>query len=188
MAHFGREGRAPRAPSEYKEKVIQVKRVTKVVKGGKRMRFRALIIIGNEKGQVGSGVAKAREVPVAVQKAIAKAKKSLITVPLVGYTIPHWVVGREGSSRVILKPAPAGTGVIAGGAARIVLELAGIRDIVAKTVGSSNAVNSARAALNGLRSLKRLEEVQNVRGRQLKVSWRQPTGLPAAPAKNEKVG
>lgn len=170
-----------RAPSEYKEKVIQVKRVTKVVKGGKRMRFRVLVIIGNEKGQVGSGVAKAREVPVAIQKAIAKAKKSLITVPLVGFTIPHWVVGREGSSRVILKPAPAGTGVIAGGAARIVFELAGIRDIVAKIVGSSNAVNSARAALNGLRSLRSLDDIQQIRGKKISVVWKQPAQSAAVP-------
>lgn len=152
-------------PSEWQEKVIQIRRVTKVVKGGKKMSFRAIVAVGNQKGQVGVGVGKANEVISAIQKAIADAKKELVTVPMVGSTIPHMIVGAADASRVMIKPASKGTGVIAGGAVRSVLELAGIHDILSKNLGASSPLNSARATVDGLRRLRSAEDVAASRGK-----------------------
>ena len=157
--------REPAEPSEWQEKVIQIRRVTKVVKGGKKMSFRAIVAVGNQKGQVGIGVGKANEVISAIQKAITDAKKSLVTVPMVGATIPHQIVGIADASRVLIKPASKGTGVIAGGAVRSVLELAGIHDILSKNLGASSPLNSARATINGLSRLRSAEEVASDRGK-----------------------
>jgi len=151
--------------SEWQEKVVQIRRVTKVVKGGKKMSFRAIVAVGNQKGQVGIGVGKAAEVIAAIQKAIADAKKSLVTVPMVGTTIPHMITGKSDASRVMIKPASKGTGVIAGGAVRSVLELAGIHDILSKNLGASSPLNSARATINGLSRLKSAEMVAAERGK-----------------------
>lgn len=151
--------------SEWQEKVVQIRRVTKVVKGGKKMSFRAIVAVGNQKGQVGIGVGKAAEVIAAIQKAIADAKKSLVTVPMVGSTIPHLIIGKADASRVLIKPASKGTGVIAGGAVRSVLELAGIHDILSKNLGASSPLNSARATIDGLKNLRSAEEVAAGRGK-----------------------
>jgi small subunit ribosomal protein S5 len=151
--------------SEWQEKVVQIRRVTKVVKGGKKMSFRAIVAVGNMKGQVGVGVGKAAEVIAAIQKAIADAKKSLVTVPMVGSTIPHLIIGKADASRVLIKPASKGTGVIAGGAVRSVLELAGIHDILSKNLGASSPLNSARATIDGLRHLRSAEVVAADRGK-----------------------
>lgn len=151
--------------SEWQEKVVQIRRVTKVVKGGKKMSFRAIVAVGNQKGQVGVGVGKAAEVIAAIQKAIADAKKSLVTVPMVGTTIPHQIIGKSDASRVLIKPASKGTGVIAGGAVRSVLELAGIHDILSKNLGASSPLNSARATIEGLRGLRSAELVAEQRGK-----------------------
>jgi small subunit ribosomal protein S5 len=158
---------------EFEEKVVQVRRVTKVVTGGKRMGFRVLAVVGDKQGRVGIGVGKAREVSVAIRKGVELAKKTLIKVPRVGGTIPHEIIGKLGSSSVLLRPAHSGRGVIAGGAVRVVLELAGIRDVVSKNIGSSNAINSAKATLRALTSLKSLEEEQQLRGKNLEVRFLQ---------------
>ena len=160
-----------RVPSEFIEKIVQIRRVTKVVKGGKRMSFRATIVIGDGVGRVGVGVAKAAEVPSAIKKAIHQAKKSLIYVNLVNGTIPHEVFGKLGASRVFLKPAPKGTGVIAGGVIRLVLELAGVHNIVTKSLGASSVINNAFAALDGLSNLRKLEDVAAERGVDLNVRF-----------------
>ncbi|PZM77990.1 MAG: 30S ribosomal protein S5 [Candidatus Melainabacteria bacterium] len=166
----GREG-GPRKPpedrreqSEWEEKIIQVRRVTKVVKGGKKLSFRAVVAVGNGKGQVGIGVGKASEVISAIQKGVVDAKKSLVKVPLVGTTVPHQIMGRQGSSRIMLKPAAKGTGVIAGGAARAILELAGVGDILSKSLGSRAPLNVARATVDGLKNLRTFEEAARLRG------------------------
>jgi small subunit ribosomal protein S5 len=151
--------------TEWQEKVVQIRRVTKVVKGGKKMSFRAIVAVGNQKGQVGIGVGKAAEVIAAIQKAVTDARKSLVTVPMVGTTIPHTVVGKSDASRVMIKPASKGTGVIAGGAVRSVLELAGIHDILSKNLGASSPLNSARATIDGLCQLRSAEDVAALRGR-----------------------
>ena len=161
----GPRNQEPAEPSEWQEKVIQIRRVTKVVKGGKKMSFRAIVAVGNQKGQVGIGVGKANEVISAIQKAIADAKKSLVTVPMVGSTIPHMIVGKADASRVMIKPASKGTGVIAGGAVRSVLELAGIHDILSKNLGASSPLNSARATIDGLANLRSAESVASDRGK-----------------------
>jgi small subunit ribosomal protein S5 len=150
--------------SEWEEKIIQVRRVTKVVKGGKKLSFRAVVAVGNGKGQVGIGVGKASEVVSAIQKGVVDAKKSLINVPLVGATIPHQIIGKTGSSRILLRPAAKGTGVIAGGAARAILELAGVGDVLSKSLGARSPLNVARATVNGLKNLRTFEEAARLRG------------------------
>ena len=151
---------------EFEELVVEVKSVTKVTKGGRNRRFSTIVVIGDRKGKVGLGTGKASEVPDAIKKAIQAANKNLITVPLVeGRTIPHEVVGRSGAARVMLKPAKEGTGVIAGGSVRAILDLAGVRDVVSKSLGARTKLNMAEAAMNGLKSMKTIEEVAQLRGK-----------------------
>ena len=154
--------------SEWKEQVVQIRRVTKVVKGGKKLSFRAIVIVGNKKGQVGMGVAKAAEVIIAIQKAVADARKNLVSVPLFNTTIPHMITGRSGAGSVVLRPASKGTGVIAGGAVRAVLELSGVENILAKSLGSKSPLNAANATLNALKSLRTFKEVAAIRGLDVK--------------------
>lgn len=150
--------------SEWQERVVQIRRVTKVVKGGKKLSFRAIVIVGNEKGQVGVGVGKASDVIGAVKKGVADGKKHLITVPLTRFnSIPHPSNGVGGGAKVMIRPASPGTGVIAGGAVRTVLELAGVKNILAKQLGSSNPLNNARAAVNALSALRTFRDVAKAR-------------------------
>ena len=151
--------------SEFKEKLVAVNRVSKTVKGGRNMRFSALMVVGDENGRVGCGLGKAVEIPEAIRKGNEAAKKTMITVPLNGTTIPHEVVGVFGTGKVKMLPAPEGTGVIAGGPVRAVLEAAGIKDIVTKSIGSNNKINMVRATLAGLEQLRSAEQVAQLRGK-----------------------
>ncbi len=150
---------------EFEERVVTINRVTKVVKGGRRFRFAALVVIGDKKGNVGFGTGKANEVPDAIQKAIEAAKKNIINVAIVNSTIPHEVTGVYGAGRVVLRPASAGTGVVAGGPVRAVVELAGISDILSKSLGSATPINVIRATIEGLKSLETVEQVAARRGK-----------------------
>lgn len=153
------------AETQYEERTIMVNRVAKVVKGGRRFSFTALMVIGDGNGKVGLGYGKAKEAGLAVQKGIEEAKKNLFDVPLAGPTITHPTIGVSGAGRVIMKPAAPGTGVIAGGAARSIFEMAGIHDILAKSLGSSNGINVAHATIEGLRSLRRPDEIAKLRNK-----------------------
>lgn len=150
---------------ELQESIVSIRRVAKTVKGGRNMRFSVTVVVGDGEGRVGVGLGKAREIPEAVRKAIEDAKKEMITVPMVGTTIPHRINGIFGAGRVVLMPAAEGTGVIAGSSVRTVLELAGVSDIRAKSIGSNNAGNMAYATIEGLRGLKTVEEVSKLRGK-----------------------
>jgi small subunit ribosomal protein S5 len=150
---------------QYEERTIRVNRVSKVVKGGRRFSFAALMVVGDGNGKVGLGYGKAKEAGLAVQKGIEEARKNIFEVPLAGNTITHPVLGESGAGRVLLKPAAPGTGVIAGGAARAILEMAGIRDVLSKALGSSNGINVAHATIAGLKSLKRPDEIAALRGK-----------------------
>ena len=150
----------------FEEQVVSVNRVTKVTKGGRQLRFAATVVVGDKKGQVGLGTGKANEVPDAIKKAIQAANKNLIQVPIIdGRTIPHEIIGTSGAAKVLMKPASAGTGVIAGGPIRAVLELAGVKDILSKALGSRTSINMVRATINALNSLKTKEEIARLRGK-----------------------
>lgn len=153
---------------DLKEKVVYINRVAKVVKGGRRFSLSALVVVGDENGHVGVGFGKANEVPVAIQKGIEDAKKHIFEVPRKGTTIPHQVLGRAGAGKVLMKPASEGTGIIAGGPVRAVLVLSGIKDILAKSLGTSNAINMVNAAVSGLKDLKKSEDIARLRGKSIK--------------------
>ena len=169
---------------ELKERVIEINRVAKVVKGGRRFSFTALVVIGDEVDRVGVGYGKAREVPLAISKAVDDAKKNLFTVPKHGTTVTHEILGRFDAARVFIRPASEGTGVIAGGGVRAVLELAGIRDVLAKSLGTTNPINMAKATVDGLKKLRRPEDVAKMRGKTIAevLPWRAPVEPSLSPS------
>jgi len=169
-----------------REELICVNRVVKVVAGGKRLRFRAVVVVGDEKGQVGLGVGKALEVADAITKAAQDARRHLVRIPLIDCTIPHEIVGKQGASRIFLKPAAPGTGVVAGSSARIVLSVAGVKDILAKSLGSNNPLNLAKATFHALTSLRDPRGVAQDRGLPLRSVWPYPR-LPAYPLESEET-
>ena len=160
-------GRIDASQLDVKEKVISINRVTKVVKGGRNFRFAALVVVGDRNGHVGIGTGKAMEVPEAIRKAVEDAKKNLIIVPMVGTTVPHRIQGRYGAGNVLIMPAKEGTGVIAGGPVRDVLELAGLKDVRSKSLGTNNARNVVNATMQGLASLRKIEDVATLRGKKV---------------------
>jgi small subunit ribosomal protein S5 len=168
---------------DLQERVIEINRVAKVVKGGRRFSFTALVAVGDENSVVGIGYGKAREVPLAIQKAVENARKSLIRVPKYGQTLPHRSIGRFGSGHVVLRPASEGTGVIAGGGVRAVLELAGIRDVLSKSLGTQNPINLVKATMDGLMQLRRPEQVAKLRG----LTVREVLGIYPKPAEGESA-
>jgi small subunit ribosomal protein S5 len=168
---------------ELKERVVEINRVAKVVKGGRRFSFTALVVVGDEVDRVGVGYGKAREVPLAITKAVEDAKKNLFTIPKHGSTITHEVLGRFDAARVLLRPASEGTGVIAGGGVRAVLELGGIRDVLAKSLGTTNPINMAKATVAALQGLRRPEDVAKIRGKRIS----EVLPLPATPAAEEEA-
>ncbi|ERJ42150.1 30S ribosomal protein S5 [Lactobacillus jensenii MD IIE-70(2)] len=163
MANRNDSRKDRRPKDEIEDQLVAVKRITKVVKGGRRMRFAALVVVGDKKGHVGFGTGKAQEVPEAIRKAVEAGKKNMISVPTVGTTIPHEVIGHFGSGNILLKPAEAGSGVAAGGAVRIVMDMAGIADITSKSLGSNTPINVVRATIDGLKKLKTREDVLKLR-------------------------
>lgn len=163
MANRNDSRKDRRPKDEIEDQLVAVNRITKVVKGGRRMRFAALVVVGDKKGHVGFGTGKAQEVPEAIRKAVEAGKKNMISVPTVGTTIPHEVIGHFGSGNILLKPAEAGSGVAAGGAVRIVMDMAGIADITSKSLGSNTPINVVRATIDGLKKLKTREDVLKLR-------------------------
>lgn len=161
----GRPRRGRDQDKEFEDRVVKINRITKVVKGGRRMRFAALVVVGDKKGRVGFGTGKAKEVPDAIKKATEKAEHNITKVNLVGTTLPHDFVGEYGAGRVVLRPAAEGTGVIAGGPVRAVLELAGVKDVISKCIGTRTPINAVRATLDALEEMKTLEQVSALRGK-----------------------
>ena len=181
MSTVEREVIAREETRELKERVIEINRVAKVVKGGRRFSFTALVVIGDEVDRVGVGYGKAREVPLAISKAVDDAKKNLFTVPKHGTTITHEILGTFGAARVFIRPASEGTGVIAGGGVRAVLELAGIRDVLAKSLGTTNPINMAKATVAGLKALRRPEDVAKMRGKTISEILPYRAAMPVEP-------
>ncbi len=161
----GRRVRPQRQEKEFEERVVKINRVTKVVKGGRRMKFTALVVVGDKKGRVGFGTGKAKEVPDAIKKATERATNNVIRVSLVDTTLPHGIVGKYGAAKVVLRPAADGTGVIAGGPVRAVLELAGVNNVLSKCIGSRTPINLVRATVEGLKAMKTIEQVAKIRGK-----------------------